>query len=80
MSASTEEYLEALYAFTQDGKTESTIAISKRLKIMPASVTEMLIKLACSGYVNYSLYQEATLIPKGFEIAVKSAENGVEIV
>lgn len=64
MSTSTEEYLEALYTLTQDGKAASTTAISKRLKIAPASVTEMLRKLADSSYVYYSPYQGATLTPK----------------
>ena len=71
MSTSTEEYLEALYTLTQDGKAASTTKISKRLKIAPASVTEMLRKLADSGHVNYSPYQGVTLTPKGLEIAEK---------
>ena len=71
MSTSTEEYLEALYTLTQDGKTASTTAISKRLKIAPASVTEMVKKLADKGYINYSPYQGVTLAPKGFQIAEK---------
>lgn len=71
MSTSTEEYLEALYTLTQDGRRASTTAISKRLKIAPASVTEMMRKLADSGYVNYSRYQGVTLTPKGFGIAEK---------
>ena len=71
MSTSTEEYLEALYTLTQDGQAASTTEISKRLKIAPASVTEMLRKLADSGYVNYSPYQGVTLTPKGFEMAEK---------
>ncbi|MHB1347108.1 MAG: metal-dependent transcriptional regulator [Candidatus Humimicrobiaceae bacterium] len=68
---STEEFLEALYYLTREDKTASTTGISKRLKIKPASVTEMLIKLADSGYINYSPYQGATLTPKGLEIAQK---------
>lgn len=71
MSASTDEYLEALYTLTQGGKTASTSEISKRLKIAPASVTEMLQKLAESGYVNYLPYQGVTLTAKGYEIAEK---------
>jgi len=71
MSISTEEYLEALYTLTQDGKRASTTAISKRLKIAPASVTEMLRKLADRGYVNYSPYQGVTLTHQGFEMAEK---------
>jgi DtxR family Mn-dependent transcriptional regulator len=71
MSISTEEYLEALYNLTQDGKPASTSAISKRLNIAPASVTEMVHKLASNEYVNYSPYQGVTLTPKGFQIAEK---------
>ena len=71
MSASTEEYLEALYTLTQDGAAASTSDISKRLNIAPASVTEMLKKLAENDYVNYSPYQGVTLSPKGFELAEK---------
>lgn len=71
MKTSTEEYLEALYTLTQDGKTAGTSAISKRLNIAPASVTEMLRKLADDGYVNYSPYKGVTLTHRGFEIAEK---------
>jgi DtxR family Mn-dependent transcriptional regulator len=71
MSASTEEYLEALYNLTQDGQSASTSSISKRLHIAPASVTEMLKKLAENGYVDYSPYQGVSLTTKGFEIAEK---------
>jgi len=71
MSTSTDEYLEALYNLTQEGKPASTSAISKRLNIAPASVTEMLQKLASNDYVNYLPYQGVTLTPKGFQIAEK---------
>ncbi len=75
MSANTEEYLEALYTLTQGGKTASTTEISKLLKIAPASVTEMLRKLAEIGYVSYSRYQGATLTSKGFELGEKMARK-----
>ncbi len=75
MSASTEEYLEALYNLTQDGESASTSDISKRLHIAPASVTEMLKKLADNGYVDYSPYQGVTLTPKGFDLAEKMARK-----
>lgn len=71
MSISSEEYLEALYNLSQDGSVASTSDISKRLNVTPASVTEMIKKLADNGYVNYSPYQGVTLTPKGFEIAEK---------
>lgn len=74
-SASIEEYLEALYTLTQDGKSASTSEISKRLNIAPSSVTEMLRKLTDGGYLNYSPYQGVTLTPKGFAIAEKMARR-----
>jgi DtxR family transcriptional regulator, Mn-dependent transcriptional regulator len=68
MSSSTEEYLEAIYNIVQDGKTATTSAISKRLNISAASVTEMLRRLADDNYVNYAPYQGVTLTPRGLSI------------
>ena len=77
MNKRIEEYLEALYILTQDSKTASTTIISKRLKITPASVTGMLIKLADSVDVNYLPYQGATTTPQGLEVVDKM--SGFEI-
>jgi DtxR family Mn-dependent transcriptional regulator len=71
MSASSEEYLEALYNLCQDGTPATTSDLSKRLKIAPASVTEMLKKLAEKGYVSYFPYQGATLTSAGLMLASK---------
>ncbi len=71
MSTSTEEYLEALYYLSREREPVSTSAISKRLDIAPASVTEMIQKLAKQGYVNYSPYQGVTLTAKGYRSAEK---------
>jgi DtxR family Mn-dependent transcriptional regulator len=75
MSDSTEEYLEALYTLTQGDKTATTTEIAKRLKVAPASVTEMLRKLANHGYVSYSPYQGVTLTPAGHRMAEKMARK-----
>jgi DtxR family transcriptional regulator, Mn-dependent transcriptional regulator len=75
MSASTEEYLEALYQLTQNGRTAGTSEISKKLSIAPASVTEMLKKLAEEDLVKYSPYQGVTLTPAGYRIAQKMARK-----
>jgi len=72
---STEEYLEALYTLTRNGKLASTKEISEYLKIAPSSVTEMLKKLADKGYVNYSPYRGITLTDEGFKIAEKMARR-----
>jgi DtxR family Mn-dependent transcriptional regulator len=71
MSTSSEEYLEALYTLTKDGKKATTSEISKRLNVAPASVTQMLKKLADSGYVSYSPYQGVTLTAEGLRISGK---------
>jgi len=75
LRSSTEEYLEALYTLTQDGQTATTSAISKRLDVAPASVTEMLQKLADAGYVNYARYQGVTLTRTGHDLAEKMARR-----
>jgi len=75
MSASTEEYLEALYSLTQNGRTAGTSDISRKLNISPASVTEMLKKLAEEDLVKYSPYQGVTLTPAGYKIAEKMARK-----
>jgi DtxR family Mn-dependent transcriptional regulator len=75
MSANTEEYLEALYNLTQDNKPAATTDISKRLNIAPASVTEMLKKLAEGGYVEYAPYQGVKLTKTGYEMAEKMARK-----
>jgi DtxR family transcriptional regulator, Mn-dependent transcriptional regulator len=71
MSDSIQEYLEALYTLTSDGKTAGTSELSRKLNISPSSVSEMLKKLADLGYINYSRYQGVTLSQKGFELAEK---------
>jgi DtxR family Mn-dependent transcriptional regulator len=71
MSASTDEYLEALYKLTQNGMPAGTSDIARQLDVAPASVTEMLKKLADSGYVNYIPRRGVTLTPAGFELAEK---------
>ncbi len=70
-TASMQEYLEALYTLTQGGKTAGTTEISRKLDIAPASVTEMLRKLADEGYIHYLPYQGVTLTSKGYALAEK---------
>jgi DtxR family transcriptional regulator, Mn-dependent transcriptional regulator len=65
MSESVEEYLEALFVLSNGGRPVSTSELSRRLKINPASVTEMLKKLSLNGYVAYSPYQGASLTEAG---------------
>jgi DtxR family Mn-dependent transcriptional regulator len=68
---SIEDYVKALYILSRNGKSVSTTEIAEHFKIAPASVTEMLKKLAKSGYVKYSPYRGAHLSKKGFQVAEK---------
>lgn len=66
---SLENYLKALYVLAENGKPVSTTAVSNYFKIAPASVTEMLQKLAEKGYIEYSPYHGSRLTSKGLRIA-----------
>jgi DtxR family Mn-dependent transcriptional regulator len=68
---SVEDYLKALYVLSRNGKTVTTTEISEHFEIAPASVTEMLKKLAKKGYVKYSPYHGAKLTDKGLQVAEK---------
>lgn len=66
-----EEYLEALYKLREEGRQAKTTDIASRLKVSAASVTEMLKKLADSGYVKHESYRGVTLTEKGLKAAGK---------
>ncbi|MCW4028563.1 MAG: metal-dependent transcriptional regulator [Candidatus Bathyarchaeota archaeon] len=68
---STQDYLKTVYGLSKNGDLVTTTAISQKLDVAPASVTEMLKKLAQDGYVNYSPYHGSTLTDKGLEEAQK---------
>src|SRR3990170_4484292 len=68
-SKSVEDYLKTVYILSRNGSGASTTEISRNLKVAPASVTEMLKKLAENGYVTYSPYHGSKLTPKGTEEA-----------
>jgi DtxR family Mn-dependent transcriptional regulator len=72
---SVEDYLKAVYDLSRNGSLASTTEISRALKVAPASVTEMLKKLAENGYVNYSPYHGSSLTEKGLEGAQKIARK-----
>lgn len=61
-----EEYLEALYKLTENGKAAKTNVLASALGLSPSSVTEMLKKLEKRGFVKYKPYYGATLTKKGY--------------
>ena len=72
---SVEDYLKTVYVLSRNGTAAGTSEISHTLKVAPASVTEMLKKLAENGYVDYSPYKGSTLTAKGFQEAQKIARK-----
>ena len=71
LSENIEEYLEVLYRYGNKNGYVSTTTISKKLKIAPASVTQMLKKLEDLGYIDYIPYKGANLSSEGYKIAQK---------
>jgi len=66
-----EEYLETIYELTEEKKTAKTSEIADKLKVKPASVTQMLKKLADEEYIKYEPYKGTTLTKKGRHTAKK---------
>jgi DtxR family Mn-dependent transcriptional regulator len=72
---SVEDYLKAIYDLSKNGNAVSTTEISRTLKVAPASVTEMLKKLAEKGYIAHSPYHGTTLTSAGIRIAEKTVRK-----
>jgi len=71
LSEIAEEYLECIYDLTQQGSTARTSDIAAKMKVAPASVTEMVQKLAADQYLVYEKYKGASLTDEGLLIARK---------
>ena len=69
LSASLEDYLEAIFHLISEKKVARVKDISKRLKVNYSSVTGALHSLAKSKLVNYTPYESITLTPRGKSIA-----------
>ncbi|MEM3396233.1 MAG: metal-dependent transcriptional regulator [Thermoplasmata archaeon] len=63
-----EEYLEEIRRAEEDGRECTTTSIAKKLKISPASVSEMLKKLKTKGYIEYSPYGNVQLTDYGRDV------------
>lgn len=70
-----EQYLKAIYNLTEEGGTAKTTEIAELIDVAPASVTEMLHKLANRGFVKHVPYKGAVLTGKGRKVACKIARK-----
>lgn len=71
ITASLEDYLEAIYEIIQEKKGVKAIEVSRRLGVGRSSVTEALKNLADKKLVNYGRYDVISLTPAGEEAALK---------
>jgi len=71
LSASLEDYLEAIYQISQEKQAAKARDISARLEVSKSSVTGALRALSRKGLVNYSPYDLITLTPEGKSVAEK---------
>ncbi len=69
LSASLEDYIEAICHIVAKKKVARGKEIAKRLKVSRASVTEALRSLSKKGLINYEPYEVITLTEKGREVA-----------
>jgi DtxR family Mn-dependent transcriptional regulator len=71
MSESVEEYLEAIYTFNEKGELAKNQNLAEKLRVSPASVTQMIKKLADEGLITYEPYKGVLLTGKGSAKAQK---------
>lgn len=71
LSEIAEEYLECVYELTEQGEPAKTSDIAASLKVAPATVTEMIQKLAADRYLVYEKYKGVMLTDKGMKVARK---------
>jgi DtxR family transcriptional regulator, Mn-dependent transcriptional regulator len=71
LSASLEDYLEAIYHCRDANNAVRSKMIQKRLAVSGASVTEACQQLREKGLVNYAPYEAITLTPLGESCALE---------
>ena len=70
-TASIEDYLEAIYLISLEGKGVRVTDLAGRLKVKKASVSEALIRLSKRGLIKHKRYGMVALTAKGRLIAEK---------
>lgn len=69
LSASLEDYIEAIYHIVEEKLVARSKEIASRLKVSRASVTEALRALSKKGLINYAPYEAITLTKTGKVVA-----------
>ena len=69
LSASLEDYIEAIYHIIEEKLVARSKEIAAKLDVSRASVTEALRALSKKGLINYAPYEAITLTDKGRKVA-----------
>ncbi|MFZ7127299.1 MAG: DtxR family transcriptional regulator [Desulfobacterales bacterium] len=69
LSASMEDYLEAIYHIVKEKHAARAKDIARSLKVNNSSVTGALRSLSEKGFINYAPYDVITLTPRGTHLA-----------
>lgn len=75
ITASLEDYLEAIYEIIEVKHGVKAVEVAKRLNVQRSSVTEALKNLAAKNLVNYGRYDVISLTPAGVKVAKKVIEK-----
>jgi len=77
LSETVEDYLKAIYSLTMDGDRASTGKIASALEVSPASVTDMLQRLAAENppLVDYRKHRGAALTEAGERVALETLRH-----
>jgi DtxR family Mn-dependent transcriptional regulator len=75
ISASLEDYLEAIYHLEETHKVARSKDIAERLGVTKSSVTSALKQLNAAGFINYDPYSFVTLTDRGREEASRVARR-----
>ncbi|MDQ4019880.1 MAG: metal-dependent transcriptional regulator [Actinomycetota bacterium] len=71
LSETTQDYLREIHALEHDGRRATTLALAKKMRVAPPSVTSMLKKLSEVGLVDHTPYRGAVLTETGRTVALE---------
>ena len=75
ISQSVEDYLKTIFKLSRGDERVTTSAIAERLDVSPASVTNMVKKLAEMNLLTHEPYRGATLTEAGEKIALETIRH-----
>ncbi|PKP31038.1 MAG: metal-dependent transcriptional regulator [Bacteroidetes bacterium HGW-Bacteroidetes-17] len=75
VSSAVEKFLKTIYNLELRHQKASGSNMASKLNISPAAITDMAIKLAGQGLINYQKHKSITLTPKGKKIALLASRK-----